>query len=448
MSIDKYDEYVNGEEREVITVNTRIKASNKGFMMLANMGWSDGQPLGLAGDGRVDPVPFYVKNDLTGLGKANQDVRMIESTVSQRRGLEVERQTKETEEQRKAREDAVAKKAALQSEISSTLKAFYCELCEKQFQNVAQYDEHTNSYAHHHKARFRDMQLAQRANRNTQEELEKRKEKERKREEKELRKLAKAAGIKLAKPPVSLLAPTAAAEDPSTTTSAGDSEARPAPVKKSGWATVSSPATPATSAESAAAAAPAVPSSSTSGSKRSGWATVGATASEASTSASPSTSASTAAGGATYTSSSQAQRDPAPPSQQEESAPSRAAPPHLRIPTYSHLALASRQSHRRFHQLRHRIHAMVGRLRPVIPSDLVSQPDQIPYFQCRRIQRLRRAIYRTSLHEHSLSCRLHHRTHLTADHPQRLFVKKRLGLVGSNSGLVHLGVAGELSGPP
>lgn len=26
--------------------------------------------------GRVDPVPFYVKNDLTGLGKANQDVRM------------------------------------------------------------------------------------------------------------------------------------------------------------------------------------------------------------------------------------------------------------------------------------------------------------------------------------------------------------------------------------
>ena len=28
--------------------------------------------------GRVDPVPFYVKNDLTGLGKANQDVRMSE----------------------------------------------------------------------------------------------------------------------------------------------------------------------------------------------------------------------------------------------------------------------------------------------------------------------------------------------------------------------------------
>ena len=54
--------------------------------------------------GRVDPVPFYIKNDLTGLGKSNQDVRMIESTVSQRRELDSEKQHKETDEQRKARE--------------------------------------------------------------------------------------------------------------------------------------------------------------------------------------------------------------------------------------------------------------------------------------------------------------------------------------------------------
>ena len=72
-------------------------------------------------------------------------------------------------------------------EIAETLKAFYCALCDKQFKNVAQYDEHTNSYAHHHKARFRDMQAAQRASSNTREEVDKRKEKERKREEKELR---------------------------------------------------------------------------------------------------------------------------------------------------------------------------------------------------------------------------------------------------------------------
>ncbi|KZT21697.1 G-patch-domain-containing protein, partial [Neolentinus lepideus HHB14362 ss-1] len=231
-NIDKYDEYHRGTAREVITVETKLKSTNKGFAMLAKMGWAEGQGLGLSGEGRVDPIPFTVKNDSTGLGKVNQDFRMIETTVSQRRELDSERQTKESEEQRKAREDAAAKKAALQEEISTTLRAFYCELCDKQFKNVAQYDEHTNSYAHHHKARARDMQAAQKLmqGRGSKEDIDKRKEKERKREEKEMRKLAAAAGIKLAKPPALASASTAGA-DPAET-SAG--------FKKSGWAAVSS----------------------------------------------------------------------------------------------------------------------------------------------------------------------------------------------------------------
>lgn len=95
MDVDKYDEYLKGSVREVITVETKLKSSNKGFAMLANMGWVEGQPLGLSSEGqsfvwilfycklnskshqgRVDPIPFYVKNDLTGLGKSSQDVRM------------------------------------------------------------------------------------------------------------------------------------------------------------------------------------------------------------------------------------------------------------------------------------------------------------------------------------------------------------------------------------
>ncbi|KAF9243792.1 hypothetical protein BU15DRAFT_86228 [Melanogaster broomeanus] len=241
MDIDNYDEYVRGAPREVITVETKIKSTNKGFAMLAKLGWSEGQALGLSGDGRIDPIPFQVKNDLTGLGKTNQDFRMIETTVSQRRELDSERQRKENEDQRKAREDIVAKRAAVKSEIIDTLRPFYCSLCEKQFQNVAQYDEHTNSYAHHHKARLKDMQSNARLV--NQEELEKRKEKERKREEKELRKLAKAQGIKMAKPPTT--APIAAV--PTLTTG----------FKKPGWAAFST-----------------TPEPSETGFRRSGWATV------------------------------------------------------------------------------------------------------------------------------------------------------------------------------
>lgn len=63
--------------------------------------WYDRPLIGVA---RVDPIPFSVKNDVTGLGKRAQDERMIETTVSQRRGLDSERQIRETVEQRQSRE--------------------------------------------------------------------------------------------------------------------------------------------------------------------------------------------------------------------------------------------------------------------------------------------------------------------------------------------------------
>ncbi|KAH8120242.1 hypothetical protein DFH11DRAFT_1873483 [Phellopilus nigrolimitatus] len=232
-----YDEHVRGAAREVITAETKIKSSNKGFALLAKMGWTEGSPLGITGEGRVDPIPFTVKQDSQGLGKASQDFRMIETTVSQRRNLDSERMQFESADQRQQREAAVAQKAARQSEISTVLRPFYCELCDKQFKTVAQYDEHTNSYAHHHKARTKDM--------NANHPM---KEKERKREEKELRKMAKAVGIKMS-------APTAALPAPTTQPAGGEGKG----FKKSGWASTSA----------AGAAAP--PSSSSGGS---GWAAV------------------------------------------------------------------------------------------------------------------------------------------------------------------------------
>ncbi|KAF5337246.1 hypothetical protein D9611_003242 [Ephemerocybe angulata] len=254
---ETYREHLRGPVHEVITVETKIKPENRGFALLAKMGWSAGQPLGLSGDGRVDPIPFQLKNDSTGIGKTTQDIRMIETTVSQRKGLDSERQRKETEDQRKAREELVARKAALESEITTTLRAFYCELCDKQFKNVSQYDEHTNSYAHHHKARLRDMNANARPT--AKEDLDKRKEKERRREEKELRKIAAANGIKMPKPPVhastSATLPISEAIPSSGPSTNEIAPAPPSEPKKGGWATVS-------------LAGP------QSGFKKSGWATV------------------------------------------------------------------------------------------------------------------------------------------------------------------------------
>ena len=52
---DTYREHVQGHAREIITVETRIRPENKGFALLARMGWSEGQPLGLSGDGGHPP---------------------------------------------------------------------------------------------------------------------------------------------------------------------------------------------------------------------------------------------------------------------------------------------------------------------------------------------------------------------------------------------------------
>lgn len=200
--------------------------------------------------GRVDPIPFSVKNDVTGLGKRAQDERMIETTVSQRRGLDSERQIKETIEQRQSREvcfpssikdqadhhqlkQKVAEKEALANQIASTLKPFYCALCDKQYQTVAQYDEHTNSYAHHHRQRFKDMQTNAKGLGGGKQDKEARLAKERKREEKELKRMAKARGVKVGVIGSVVGANALAAAGPPATE-------EPKGFKKSGWATVGS----------------------------------------------------------------------------------------------------------------------------------------------------------------------------------------------------------------
>lgn len=118
-------------------------------------------------------------------------------------------------------------------ELASTLRPFYCDVCDKQFQNVAQYDEHTNSYAHHHKIRFRDMQAAQRAQAAAQGVIDARREKERKREEKELKKLAKAHGVQITAP----IAATTAASSSTVPVRLAEK-----PKAGGGWAAVSAPA--------------------------------------------------------------------------------------------------------------------------------------------------------------------------------------------------------------
>ncbi|KAG8710448.1 hypothetical protein FRC09_000130 [Ceratobasidium sp. 395] len=270
--ISVYDQYVRGVVREPVTVDTKISSTNKGFGMLAKMGWKEGQGLGASGNGRPDPIPFLVKFDAMGLGKASHDARIIESTVSQRRGMDSERMIKETEEQRKNREELVAAKEHRKIEVKGTLRPFYCEDCDKQYSNVAQYDEHVRSYAHAHVVRSKEQQAT--ARQRQAGEAATRKAKEKKREEKEMKKMAAAAGIKFTSntATTSTTVPTARLGIKPAAPSSGFAPVNDPPVKRGGWAAVTTAAEPSGSRFSGATVAS---MDATGGFKKSGRTAVG-----------------------------------------------------------------------------------------------------------------------------------------------------------------------------
>ena len=62
-----------------------------------------------------------------------------------------ERQLEETDTERILRESKVKEKEMIAHELREVKRAFYCELCDKQYSKVAEYEQHLQSYDHHHR---------------------------------------------------------------------------------------------------------------------------------------------------------------------------------------------------------------------------------------------------------------------------------------------------------
>ncbi|RKP09028.1 G-patch domain-containing protein [Thamnocephalis sphaerospora] len=151
--------YIDLEGVEQASVEVPIADSNIGFRMLQKMGWQSGQGLGRDGQGRVDPIPVVRKADVMGIGRLEEDHAMHEAATAGPRMLESERQAIETEEERIYREAAVEKQRNLQQHLDEVTSVFYCELCDKRYQKVAEWENHLSSYDHNHK-KVRDVASA------------------------------------------------------------------------------------------------------------------------------------------------------------------------------------------------------------------------------------------------------------------------------------------------
>ncbi|KAF9300184.1 hypothetical protein BGZ74_008215 [Mortierella antarctica] len=183
--------YVDYTKVEAADVDTHIPENNVGYKLLLKMGWKAGTGLGQNASGRTAPIPINQKQSSLGIGKLEVDTWYGEISTSKRKTLEAEKQAEETEDQRNKREEQAKQKQAIQAELAEVKSAFYCALCDKQYERIADYEVHLSSYDHHHKKRFKDMKETSRAG--AAGVNNKIKEKEKKREERELARMQEAA---------------------------------------------------------------------------------------------------------------------------------------------------------------------------------------------------------------------------------------------------------------
>ncbi|KAK5828352.1 hypothetical protein F5H01DRAFT_1629 [Linnemannia elongata] len=185
------DDYDGAYGVEAADMETHIPESNVGYKLLLKMGWKAGTGLGANATGRSTPIPIERKQDSLGIGQQALDIWWADSTTAKRKALEAERQAEETDAERSKRELQVQQNEAIQAELTMVKSAFYCALCDKQYERISDYEVHLSSYDHNHKKRFKEMKDTSRAG--AAQMTSKIKEKERKREERELAKMQEAA---------------------------------------------------------------------------------------------------------------------------------------------------------------------------------------------------------------------------------------------------------------
>ncbi|KAG0167910.1 G patch domain-containing protein 8 [Apophysomyces sp. BC1034] len=227
------------DEAQQANMETHIPETNVGYRLLQRMGWKAGQGLGSQGQGRKDPVPIDLKLDSLGVGKAGEENAYHVSSTAKRKALDSEKQLEETHEEKQQREVKAVRQEAIARELQVVKRAFYCELCDKQYRKISEYEQHLQSYDHHHRKRFKDMKAQARKSSFVQSEKEKKRERERKREERELKRMQEA-----------MRKPTSAPSDKKESVPVAHGNVGWTPVPKSssnesraggGWTTVAAP---------------------------------------------------------------------------------------------------------------------------------------------------------------------------------------------------------------
>lgn len=170
---------------EAASMDSALPPSNRGYMLLQRMGWKAGEGLGKTKKGRLDPVRLDEESCKMGLGKASELNYYHTEATKVRVKLDSEITPEEHREKRQAQAE---KSQKIEAEIAQVTQKFRCDICDKQYKTSMQYQEHLDSYDHHHTKRFKEMKAMMKGT-NT----ESKESRQAKREAKEMKKAMKQA---------------------------------------------------------------------------------------------------------------------------------------------------------------------------------------------------------------------------------------------------------------
>lgn len=139
---------------QVVSVDTPIEETNKGFRLLVKMGWLKDTGLGSKAQGIKAPVKVTASSGSMGLGKDTEFAETAAAATQERRKLRSEQLLNETKQEGEKRREEEARQQNIAEVVRDTLAVFNCKLCRAQYATSEQWDEHLSSYQHHHRVRF------------------------------------------------------------------------------------------------------------------------------------------------------------------------------------------------------------------------------------------------------------------------------------------------------
>jgi len=163
MEMGRLEQTFDGTGVEQASLDLFLPSSNRGYALLKRMGWREETGLGKRADGRREPVRMAEQYATLGLGKAGEYEEKAEVATESRKALTTEVIAAEDDDARQRREEQVAREEGIREKLKEETAAFYCEVCDKRYVKVKEFENHLSSYDHHHRKRFKEMRETEKA---------------------------------------------------------------------------------------------------------------------------------------------------------------------------------------------------------------------------------------------------------------------------------------------